>query len=131
MTKLPNNQILKYHFLKGKVISATGVHNHSLHMAKPLPTNDFVSNMGSMPSLSSLSQHIQQQSTSQGIMQQNPYHFFPELSPQTTEPQVNITQVSSLQSLNQHYSSPANDTKHSFSQNTLGSGQVHFKMENI
>lgn len=134
----PNERTLICFHHQGKVISATGIHNHLPHMSnKPqeIPaghtpnvfnssSHDFTQNSNSMPPSSS--QHMQHQNA-QPMMMQQPYHYLPQHMMMEHQPHVNITPVSLRQQ------PPANDAKMSFPIDAMSPGinQVPFKMEHI
>ncbi|CRK96841.1 CLUMA_CG009870, isoform A [Clunio marinus] len=129
---------------QGKVISATGVHNHSLHMKNKyseIPPghtpniinstqsiNDFKSNISSIVTQTASSQQHQQQhlqlQSQQGFIQ--PYHYFSHMMEPTNE-QIYMSQINS----NQHFNPTTSESKLSFLHDPSTSTQGQFKMEDI
>lgn len=125
---------------QGKVISATGVHNHLPHMnSKPeIPPGhtpnvfnpssshqDFMHNSNSMPSSSS--QLISPQNAQSMLAQ--PYHFLPHHMPMMEH--LNTPPMNPRQSLPQQSTSPTIDNKITFNFESSSVDSHPFKVEHL
>lgn len=128
---------------QGKVISATGVHNHLPHMnSKPeIPPGhtpnvfnpssshqDFILNTNSMPSSSS--QLISPQNA-QSIMAQQPYHFLPHHISQPMMEQQQILIASPMNSRQSLHQQAQDENKITFNFDATSAESQSFKVEHL
>lgn len=131
-------------FSQGKVISATGVHNHLPHMtnkSSAFQTEHSQNIFGSPDNdvrhdSNYLSSHSMPYQNSQPIRMQ-PYHYLSHQSNSQMmdhQPHVNIAPVNPSQSIDQQIASPTDESKLAFPLESIAltvNNQDHFKLEHI